>query len=111
MRAVISAAGTYELNTLFWGNLWTPVEGDVREAQDLASPIHHIGPGTKPILIVHSDDDRSVPIVQAVEMAAALKAANVFHRFVHYEDRGHMSVTDEVIEHTLAFISEVEGRQ
>ena len=44
-------------------------------------------------------------------MAAALDAANVLHRFVHYEDRGHMSVTDEVIEHTLAFIVEVEGRR
>ena len=108
---MISAAGPYELNTLSWGDLWTPVEGDAREARRLASPIHHIGPGTKPILVVHSDDDRSVPIDQAVEMAAALKAANVFHRFIHYEDRGHMSVTDEVIEHTLAFIAEVEARR
>ena len=46
-----------------------------------------------------------------MEMAGALKAANVFHRFVHYEDRGHMSVTDEVMEHTLAFIAEVERRR
>lgn len=111
VRAVISAAGTYELNTLSWGNLWTPVGEDAWEARELASPIRHISPGTKPILIVHSDDDRSVPIVQAVDMAATLEAANVFHRFVHYEDRGHMSVTDEVIEHTLAFIAEVERRQ
>ena len=111
VRAVISAAGPYELNTLSWGNLWTPVEGDVRDARRLASPIHHIGPGTKPILVIHSDDDRSVPIDQAVDMAAALEAANVLHRFVHYEDRGHMSVTDEVIEHTLAFIEEVERRR
>ena len=111
VRAVISAAGTYDLNKLSWGDLWAPVEGNAREARRLASPIHHIGPGTKPILVVHSDDDRSVPIDQAVEMAAALEAANVFHRFIHYEDRGHMSVTDEVIEHTLAFIAEVEGRR
>ena len=110
VRAVISAAGPYDLNTLSWGNLWTPVEGDVHEARRIASPIHHIGPATKPILVVHSDDDRSVPISQAVDMAAALAAAGVHHRFVHYEDRGHMSVTEEVKEHTLAFIAEVEGR-
>lgn len=109
VRAVISAAGTYDLNTLSWGNLWTPVEGDPIEARRLASPIFHIGPGTKPILLVHSDDDRSVPIQQAVDMAAALQRAGVQHRFVHYVDRGHMSVTDEVIEETLAFIAEVEG--
>ncbi len=110
VRAVISAAAPYELNTLSWGDLWTPLEGDVREARRIASPIHQIGPATKPILIVHSDDDRSVPIQQAVDMAAALEAAGVHHRFVHYADRGHMSVTDEVKEHTLAFIAEVEGR-
>lgn len=111
VRAVISAAGPYDLNTLSWGNLWTPVEEDVYEARRIASPIHQIGPGTKPILIVHSDDDRSVPIDQAVDMAAALEAAGVQSRFVHYEDRGHMSVTDEVIGHTLSFIAEVEGRR
>ncbi len=110
VRAVISAAAPYELNTLSWGDLWTPLEGDVHEARRIASPIHQIGPATKPILIVHSDDDRSVPIQQAVDMAAALEAAGVHHRFVHYADRGHMSVTDEVKEHTLAFIAEVEGR-
>jgi len=83
----------------------------MEDARRLASPIYNIGPGTKPILVVHSDDDRSVPIIQAMEMTEALKAANVFHRFVHYEDRGHMSVTDEVMEHTLAFIAELEGRR
>ncbi|SVD52557.1 uncharacterized protein METZ01_LOCUS405411, partial [marine metagenome] len=67
-------------------------------------------PSTKPILIVHSDDDRSVPVQQAIDMAEALKVAGVHHRFVHYMDRGHMSVTDEVTEHTLSFIAELDGR-
>jgi acetyl esterase/lipase len=111
VRAVISAAGPYDLNTLSWGDLWTPIGADPVEARRLASPIHHIGPDTKPILVVHSDDDRSVPIQQAVDMAAALERAGVLHRFVHYADRGHMSVTDEVTEQTLAFIAEVEGGQ
>jgi acetyl esterase/lipase len=111
VRAVISAAGPYDLNTLSWGNLWTPPDSDVVEARRLASPIRHIGPNTKPILLVHSDDDRSVPIQQALDMAKALEAAKVHHRLVHYADRGHMSVTDEVKEHTLAFIAEVEGRR
>jgi acetyl esterase/lipase len=109
VRAVISAAGAYELNTLSWGNLWTPITGDPLEARDLASPIRHIGPATKPILVVHSDDDRSVPIQQAVDFAAALERAGVHHRFVHLTDAGHMSVTPQVIEETLRFISEVEG--
>jgi acetyl esterase/lipase len=109
VTAVVSAAGPYELNTLSWGNLWTPIVGDSIEARDLASPIRHIGPATKPILVVHSDDDRSVPIQQAVDFAAALERAGVQHRFVHLTDAGHMSVTPQVIEETLRFISEVEG--
>lgn len=110
VRAVISAAGAYDLNTLSWGNLWTPITGDPIEARRLASPIHHVRAGNKPMLIVHSDDDRSVPIQQAVDMAAALARAGVVHRFIHERDWGHMSVTPQVIEATLAFIAEVEGR-
>ncbi len=110
VRAVISAAAPYELNTLSWGNLWTPIEGDIEEQRNIASPIHQINANTKPILIIHSDDDRSVPVQQAHDMVAAMKAANARHRFVHYADRGHMRITDEVRAESLAFIAEVEGR-
>ena len=108
VRAVISVAGAYELNTLSWGNLWTPVSGVVEEARALASPTGHVSAGTKPILVLHSDDDKSVPIGQAEDMVARLKAAGVQHRFVHYTDRGHMGITDEVIKEARTFIGEVE---
>jgi len=110
IRAAISVAGPYELNTLSWGNLWTPLEGDVVDARRTASPIHNLGPGTRPLLVIHSDDDRSVPIQQAVDFVEALENAGVQHRFVHYADRGHMRITGEVIAEALAFIAEVEGR-
>ena len=110
IRAAISAAGPYELNTLSWGNLWAPIEGDPRAQRRIASPIHQINAATKPILIIHSDDDRSVPVQQAHDMAAALETSNIPHRLVHYTDRGHMRITDEVIAETRAFIEEVETR-
>ncbi len=132
VRAVISAAAPYELNTLSWGNLWAPIAGDihrpgrysrssargseeyemsnVEEQREIASPISQINADTKPILIIHSDDDGSVPVQQAHDMVAAMKAANAPHRFVHYTDRGHMRITEETITEALAFISEVEGR-
>lgn len=110
VAAVISSAGPYDLNTLDWGNLWTPLEGEVEEARRLASPIHHIGPSTKPMLILHSDDDRSVPVQQAIDMVAALQDAGVRHRFAHFADTGHMDITEDVIRETLAFIAELEGR-
>jgi acetyl esterase/lipase len=111
VRAVISVAATYELNSLSWGDLWTPVTGNVQEARSLASPITHVGPGNKPILVLHSDDDKSVPVQQAVDMAEKLKTHGVHHRFVHYTDRGHMGITDEVIKEARAFIAEVEQKK
>ncbi len=108
VRAVISVAGPYELNTLSWGNLWTPVSGVAEETRTLASPIAHVSAATRPTLIIHSDDDKSVPIGQAVAMVERLKNAGVRHRFVHYTDRGHMGITEEVIKEARAFIAEVE---
>ncbi|HYE85634.1 MAG TPA: alpha/beta hydrolase [Vicinamibacterales bacterium] len=111
VRAVISVAATYELTTLSWGNLWTPVAGNVDEARRHASPINHVTASTKPILIIHSDDDKSVPVQQATEMAAKLQASGVRHRYVHYTDRGHMGITDDVIKEARAFIAELEQKK
>jgi len=110
VRAVISVAGPYELNTLSWGNLWTPVGEDVEAARKVASPMTHISAKMPPILIIHSDDDRSVPIQQAVDFAEAVKKAGVQTRFTHYTDKGHMGITDDVIRDARAFIAEVEKR-
>lgn len=41
----------------------------------------------------------------------ALEAAKVPHRFVHYTDRGHMGLTEEVLREARAFIDEVERRK
>jgi hypothetical protein len=110
VRAVISVAGPYELNTLSWGNLWTPVGEDVEAARKVASPLTHVSSKMPPILVIHSDDDRSVPIQQAVDFAEAVKKAGVQTRFTHYTDKGHMGITDDVIRDARAFIAEVERK-
>jgi acetyl esterase/lipase len=111
VRAVISGAATYELTTLSWGNVWTPVEGDVNAARKHASPINHVSTSTKPILVIHSDDDKSVPVQQAADFVEKLKAAGVTHRYVHFTDKGHMGITDEVIKEARAFIAEQEPKK
>jgi acetyl esterase/lipase len=111
VRAVISVAATYELTTLSWGNLWTPVAGSVDEARRLASPINHVTAAMKPLLIIHSDDDKSVPVQQANDMAAKVAATGVKTRYVHFTDRGHMGITEEVIKEARAFIAEVEQKK
>lgn len=111
VRAVISVAATYELNSLSWGNLWTPVTGNVEEARRHASPITHVSATTRPLLVIHSDDDKSVPVQQAADMAAKLTAAGVQHRYVHYTDKGHMGITEDVIREARAFIAEIEQKK
>ena len=111
VKAVISVAATYELNSLSWGNLWTPVDGKVEEARRHASPITHVSASMKPLLVIHSDDDKSVPVQQAADMVEKLKAAGVQHRYVHYTDKGHMGITDDVIREARAFIAEVEQKK
>ena len=121
-RAVIAFSGAYNLNTLSWGNLWTPITGSattgfvtlagaaLEEARRIASPIHNIGPNTKPMLLLHSDDDRSVPIQQALDMDKALTDAHVPHKFIHYKDRGHIGFTDEAMGEARAFIADLESK-
>jgi acetyl esterase/lipase len=111
VRAAISVAGAYDLNTLSWGNLWTPTSGNVEQARREASPITHVSPATEPMLVIHSDDDRSVPVQQAVDFVEKLKAAGVAHHFVRYADRGHMGITDEVVKEARAFIATMEPKK
>ncbi|MBI3264949.1 MAG: prolyl oligopeptidase family serine peptidase [Acidobacteria bacterium] len=59
--------------------------------------------------MIHSDDDQSVPIQQALDMLKALGAAKIQHKFVRYKDRGHMGLTDEVLQEARAFIAQLDN--
>lgn len=107
IRGVISLSGPYDLEKLSWGPLWKPASGDPMTARKLASPIQHVGAMTTPLLILHSDNDGSVPIQQARDMAAALEKAKARHRLVVFEKKGHMRITDDVIRESRAFIEEL----
>ncbi len=105
-RAMICVSSPYELTKLDWGSGWTPSSEEPVAARQLASPINHISAKMKPILILHSDDDKSVPIQQALDMVNALKKAKVQHRFVHYQNKGHISMTEDVIREARQFMTE-----
>lgn len=106
VRAVISVAANYELTTLSWGDIWTPVGIDPIEGRKAASPVNHVHKDMKPLLIIHADNDKSVPIENALLMVEALKKAGATHRFHRYTDAGHMGITPEVIARSLEFIKE-----
>ena len=105
-KAAISVAANYELTTLSWGKIWTPRGGDPVKARKLASPVNHVGKSTKPLLLLHSDNDRSVPIANALLMVDALKKAGVRHTFHRYPKMGHMGINAEVIKRSLEFIKQ-----
>ncbi len=105
-RAAISVAAAYDLPTLDWGPLWAPPGVSPDEALALASPTRHITKQSKPLLVLHSDNDKSVPIANALVMIAALEKAGAPHKFHRYPDMGHMGINDEVIAQTRAFIAE-----
>ena len=109
-RAAISVSGGYDLLKLDWACGWITPGVTWDYARTLGSPIANVKANkTKPMLLFHSDDDGSVPIDQAVRMAATLADNGIHHRFLHYPDRGHISLTEDfVVQETLKFISEIE---
>jgi hypothetical protein len=42
---------------------------------------------------------------------AKLKGVNVQTRYVHFTDKGHMGIIDDVIKEARAFIAEVEQKK
>lgn len=104
--AAISVAANYELTTLSWGNIWTPATGDAVEARKFASPVNHVKKEMKPLLILPSDNDQSVPIQNALGMVEALTKVDAPATFHRYPTAGHMGITAEVIARSLEFIEQ-----
>ena len=108
--AAISVSGAYDLVKLNWACGWITPGVPWDEARRLGSPLEHVSPGTKPMLVFHSENDGSIPFNQAMQMDEALTAHDVHHRFLPYPDRGHIQLTEDfVIEESLLFIQEVES--
>ena len=91
---------------LDWGAGWAPPGEPFPDAREYASPIRHVAPDNVPQLIFHSDDDPSIPIEQVLRMVAELEEAGAPHKFLHYKDRGHMFITEDLIKESLKFIAE-----
>ena len=53
------------------------------------SPIEHLVGGSTPTLVLHSADDRRVPIAQGLELHAALRSLEISTGFVRYPRESH----------------------
>lgn len=109
-RAAISVSGAYDLLKLNWACGWITPGVPWDDARRLGSPLEHVSPDTKPMLVFHSENDGSIPFEQAVRMDEALTEHSVHHRFLQYPDRGHIGLTEDfVLEESVRFIQEVES--
>jgi acetyl esterase/lipase len=54
-----------------------------------ASPIHYVRPGLPPILLIHGQEDETVPLSIATDFHAALQAAGATSSLVAYPGLGH----------------------
>lgn len=91
-----------QLSALFGGS------GEaIRALATSASPIVFVDRDDPPFLIVHGEDDRTVPIRQSTAFDAALRAAGVDCTFVPLPGVGHSITGDEVKAKVLAFLDRV----
>lgn len=75
------------------GSLLEGPEDSLEERAKAASPITYVHQDAPPFLLVHSADDRTVPINQGDDFAKALKDAGADVTYLRYEDGGHGSFT------------------
>ena len=96
-KASICLSGAYDLTKLDWGEAWNVTGLENNIAREFYSPIKHITENTKPILIVHSENDSSVPFQQALEMIKKLKEKNNDFKRLLFSNFGHV-----LLNHPLA---------
>ena len=53
------------------------------------SPIHHVNDITAPLFVIHGANDPRVPIGEAEQIVAALRARKVPVEYLRFEDEGH----------------------
>ncbi|PVZ09432.1 alpha/beta hydrolase family protein [Actinomycetospora cinnamomea] len=60
-----------------------------REFLERASPLHRIGEVRAPLFVIHGANDPRVPLSEAEQVAAAVRANGVEVEMVVYDDEGH----------------------
>jgi acetyl esterase/lipase len=77
----------------------------------LASPITYVGPGNPPVLILHGDQDVSVPYRQSQQLHARLTQAGISNKLITVKGVGHdgpMFATPELQGKVISFLQSVE---
>ncbi len=105
--AAISISGAYDLVTLDWGSGWCPPGVPWDAARKHASPLHHATRSSRPMLIVHAENDPSVPVIQADAFVRKLREVGAPHVYCRYETGGHLRIDEAVYDRCQTFIENV----
>ena len=60
-----------------------------RDFLESISPINHVNDITTPLFVIHGANDPRVPVGEAEQIVAALRARNVPVEYMRFEDEGH----------------------
>lgn len=85
---------------------------DARALAELASPVMHVDADDPPLLLLHGDQDRQMPINQAHELEGAYEALglDVYLEVVHGGGHGgNIFYSADRLERALAFVRRVTG--
>lgn len=78
---------------------------DREEVAKQASPVTHVSKGDAPMLIAHGSKDPIVPHAQSVELAEALKRAEVPATFITMTDEEHGFRSEELDRRVTRFLA------
>jgi dipeptidyl aminopeptidase/acylaminoacyl peptidase len=105
VQAVVSSAGVTELTSLYGeGGWWVPraieafIGGEplkMAVEYDSASPVSYVHRDSPPILTIHGDIDRDIPIKQAFLLDERMKKVGSSHTLVIRNNGGHVDFTAE----------------
>ncbi|MCS6863132.1 MAG: alpha/beta hydrolase, partial [Abditibacteriales bacterium] len=93
IQAAVCMAGVFEFPPIDFPLFREFLGGTPQEKPDAykqASPLHHVSKSTAPILLLHGDEDRFVPLIGSQRFADALTKAGVENQLVVLKGVGHL---------------------
>jgi len=97
------------------------IPADCRSTAELASPVTHLDKGDPPVLLIHGDLDKVVPVAQSQRFRDALLAKNIPTKFIQIEGVGHSFIGADMestrraslraLEATFEFIDATTGKR
>jgi acetyl esterase/lipase len=102
VAAVVDWYGIPDVNDILSGphletyaGAWIGAQPSKEQLAKTVSPLTYVRPGLPPIIMIHGDQDPTVPYSQSVALSAALAKVHVAHEIVTIPDGRHGSFSNE----------------